>query len=250
MTQLFDALWLNVSPALKGFDRPLLKQLYHHIPIAQWEYFQSADEPMSLDVALVLLHDYLKHQDHPVHLLGHGISGLLGLLYARQYPERVRSLTLLSVGVHPAIDWQAHYYAQLQRLLCPREMLLTQMVYNVFGPQSRPIIHDLARTLDRDLQTSLSPHTLHRRSTVLPGGVSVPLLVCGSQDDIIVDPNLLQGWKPWLKAEDNLWQCPSGRYFFHYFFPQQVKAKILNFWRSQCLDQVNSVSLMPINVSA
>jgi|GEM_PF-2838428 len=75
--------------------------------------------PTSLDAALVLLHDYLKEGDRPLHLLGHSTGGLLGLLYAHRYPERVRSLTLLSVGVHPAIDWQAHYYIQRQMLLLP-----------------------------------------------------------------------------------------------------------------------------------
>jgi len=34
----------------------------------------------------------------------------LGWLYTRHYRQRVRSLTLLGVGVYPGIDWQAHYY--------------------------------------------------------------------------------------------------------------------------------------------
>lgn len=250
MTQLSDALWLTVSPAFKGFNRPLLKHLCHHMTIAQWEYTQTQDEPISLDVALVLLHDYLKHQDHPVHLLGHSTGGLLGLLYARCHPERVKSLTLLSVGVHPAVDWQAHYYAQLQKLTCSRETLLTQSVYNIFGHQSRPMIKELSRTLDRDLITSLSPHTLHRTVRILPGGVPVPLLVCGSQDDIIIDPNLLQAWKPWLKESDCLWQCPSGRYFFHYFYPQQVSEQIMKFWYAQPLFRSFSNSLDPSNITA
>lgn len=104
MSQLPEALWLNVSPALEKLDRPLLKHLSQHLSIAQWQYCQTPDEPMSLEIALVLLHDYLKHHDRPIHLLGHGTGGLLGLLYTRQHPERVRSLTLLSVGVYPAVD--------------------------------------------------------------------------------------------------------------------------------------------------
>lgn len=231
MSSLPDALWLNVSPALQEFNRPLLKKLAQHIPIAEWEYCQTPDDPLSLEVAIVLLHDYLKHRDRPIHLLGHGTSGLLGLLYARRHPEKVRSLTLLSVGVHPAVDWQAHYYAQLERLPCSRETLLTQMVYNLFGHQSRPIIREMLRILERDLSSSLCPHTLYRRVSFFPGGVKVPLLVCGSQDDIIIDPNLLQGWQPWLKECDRIWEYPKGRYFFHYFHPQQVREQITNFWQ-------------------
>jgi pimeloyl-ACP methyl ester carboxylesterase len=200
---------------------------------------------MSLEIALVLLHDYLKHRDCPIHLLGHSTSGLLGLLYARRHPERVRSLTLLSVGVHPAVDWQAHYYAQLQLLPCSRQTLLTQVVYNLFGRQSRLKTQELVRMLKRDLSSSLSPHTLYRRVSFFPGGVSVPLMVCGSQDDVVVDPNLLQGWQPWLKSGDRLWQYPDGRYFFHYFHPQQVSQQIVDFWSS--LDSSNS---SPVNLES
>lgn len=233
MSQLPDALWLNVSPALKGFDRPLLKHLSQHASLCQWEYRQTVDEPMSLDVALSLLHDYLKPQSRPVHLLGHGTGGLLAWLYARHYPEQVRSLTLLSVGVHPAVDWQAHYYAQLQLLPCLRETLLNQTVHALFGHQSRPIKRELLQVLERDLQTSLSPHTLYRRASFFPGGVPVPLLVCRGQDDRVIDPNLFQGWQPWLKDGDRLWQGQSGRYFFHYFHPQPVSEQIAAFWSAQ-----------------
>lgn len=232
MSQSPDALWLNVSPAFKRFDRPLLKSLSQHLAIAQWEYSQTQDEPMSFEIALTLLHDYLKHHDRPIHLIGHSTSGLLGLLYARRHPERVRSLTLLSVGVYPDIDWQAHYYAQLQLLPCSRETLLTQTVYNLFGYQSRPIVRGLLQVLERDLSRSLSPHTLYRSATFIPNGVPVPLMVCGSQDDMVVDPQLLQGWQPWLKQGDRLWQCSEGRYFFHYFQPQETGAKIAHFWNA------------------
>jgi pimeloyl-ACP methyl ester carboxylesterase len=245
MSQLPDALWLNVSPALKGFDRPLLKHLSEHTSIAQWEYCQTSDEPMSLEVALALLHDYLKQQSRPLHLLGHSTSGLLAWLYARRYPERVRSLTLLSVGVHPAVDWQAHYYAQLQLLPCLRETLLNQTVYALFGHQSRPVKRELVQVLERDLRTSLSPHTLYQRISFFPGGAPVPLLVCGGQDDIVVDPNLFQGWQSWLKEGDRLWKCHAGRYFFHYFHPQQVSEQVADFWYAQHLSR----SLQEVSVS-
>jgi pimeloyl-ACP methyl ester carboxylesterase len=232
MSNCSDALWLNVSPALKGFDRPLFRYLTNYGSIAQWEYVQAEDEPMSFEIALTLLHDDLKHNDRPIHLLGHSTSGLLGLLYARRHPERVRSLTVLSVGVYPAVDWQAHYYAQLQFLPCPRSMLLTQTVYNLFGYQSRPIARELVQILEQDLNSSLSPHTLYRRVSLAPGTISPPLLVCGGQNDIVIDPNQLQGWRDWLKPSDRLWQCPSGHYFFHYSQPRQVGRQIFDFWKS------------------
>lgn len=235
MSSLPDVLWLNVSPALQQFDRPLLNQLSKRISIAHWEYSQTPDEPLSLEIALGLLHDYLQHYDRPIHLIGHGTSGLLGLLYARRHREKVRSLTLLSVGVHPTIDWQAHYYAQLEQFSCSREIILTRMVCNLFGRQSRPMVTKILRILEQDLSSSLSPHTLYQRVSFFPGGVPVPLLVCGGQDDTIINYNLLQGWQPWLKQGDRIWQFPKGRYFFHYFHSQEVTEQITNFWHLQPL---------------
>ncbi len=232
MSKLPDALWVNVSPSLRRLHRPLLKELCGHICLGEWQYNQTADEPTSLAIALELLHDYIQKLDRPLHLLGHGTGGLLALLYSRQYPERLRSLTLLSVGVYPAIDWQAHYYVQLGLLPCSRDRILTQTAYNLFGVYSPPVIEEFVKILERDLQTSLSPHSLYQRTHIFPITSSCPLLVCRGEHDMVVDPNLFEGWKPWMKEGDRLWECSQGRYFFHHTYPQLVKRKILEFWKS------------------
>ncbi|BAW95199.1 hypothetical protein NIES970_01000 [[Synechococcus] sp. NIES-970] len=224
-----NLLWINVNPALKIFDVQLLKQLSKTFTVNCWEYSQSTDEAQSLEDVLVLLHDYLKQGDRPVHLLGHGTGGLVALLYAYNYPERVKSLTLLSVGAYPAVDWQAHYYAQLRLLPCPRSILLKQTVYNLFGIQSPAAIYELRDRLEADLKTALPIHTICRNLSVSPRSVSVPLLVCGSEDDVVIDRKLQADWQPWLKTGDLLWQCPQGRYFFHYFCPQAVAEQISTF---------------------
>lgn len=225
-----DALWLNVSPALEELDMPCLNVLSRHGAIARYQYYLSQDEPMCFHEALTLLHDYLKQHDRPLHLVGHGMSGLLGWLYSRRHPERVRSLTLLSVGIHPAVDWQAHYHVQRQLLPCSREQLLVQTVYSLFGYQCPPVTKKLARMLARDLNLSLSPHTLYRRVNFFPDGVPVPVMIARGENDVIIDPNSWQGWWLWLKDGDRLWQCPNGRYFFHYFQPKIVADEIVNFW--------------------
>jgi pimeloyl-ACP methyl ester carboxylesterase len=232
MSSLSKVLCLSASEALRGFDRPLLRYLAQHTPIEQWEFSQSQDESSSLDVALVLLHDYLKPQPQPVHLIGHGINGLLGVLYARQYPERVRSLTLLSVGVYPAMDWQAQYYFNRNFLGCSRQTLLAQMATSLFGSQDRYWLAGMVDILEKDLNFSLSPHSLIAQMHLAPGSVPVPLLVCGSEDDAIVDVNALREWQNYFKESDRTWICPSGRYFFHYFHPQVVGEQILSFWES------------------
>jgi pimeloyl-ACP methyl ester carboxylesterase len=56
-------------------------------------------------------------------------------------------------------------------------------------------------------------------------------MVCGSEDDAVVDPVQIQGWQPWLKPGDRLWQCPGGRHFFHAAHPDVVAQEVLKFWQ-------------------
>lgn len=236
MSNLPDVLCLSANPNLKGFDRPLLKSLSEQVTIAQWEYCQTQDEPSSLEVALELLHDYLQQLVSPIHLVGHGTSGLLGLLYAQHYPERVRSLTLLSVGIYPAQDWQDRYYSHRQSLPLCRQIILTQMVHDLFGFQSTAITQALMKILEQDLDHSLSGHSLFRRMDLLPIRPTVPLLVCGSVDDVVVNPHHLGSWQQYFREDSSvsvrLWICSGGRYFFHYFYPQQTAEQMLDFWAS------------------
>ena len=230
MSNLPDALWLNPSPSLRCFAQPLLRYLSHHMSVAQWDYCQSQDEASSLDAAMLLLDDYLKLRKQPIHLMGHSTGGLLGLLYARRYPEKVKSLSLFAVGVDAALDWQAHYY--VHRPFIDRQRLLTAMVYNLFGYRDALTIKHLEDVLEQDLNCSLSPHSLLQQRSLLPEAVPVPLLVCGSTDDLIVEPCALQAWRPWLKEGDRLWECLEGRHFFHYFQAQPLAEQVLNFWGS------------------
>ena len=230
MSKLPDVLWLNTSPSLQCFNQPLLCYLSHQVTIAQWEYCQSQDEASSLDVAVFLLHDYLSSCNRPIHLIGHSTGGLLGLLYARRYPETVKSLTLLAVGADAAVDWQAHYYAH--RCNLSRQATLKAMAYNLFGYHNERTIEALVKLLEQDLDCSLSPHSLFQKLSLPPGGAPVPLMVCGSKEDIVVDPEALRGWEPWLKSGDYLWSYLEGKHFFHFFQPHQVVEKIINFWRS------------------
>lgn len=232
MSQLPDAVWVNANPSFRKFDQPLINRLSKKMAIAEWQYHQTVDEPASPAVAVKLLQDYLQQYTHPLHLIGHGTGGLVSLLYAHRYPKRIKSLTLLSVGAHPTVDWQAHYYVQLNLLLCSRETLLTQMVYSLFGRQSRSLTRRYQQVLERDLLSAASPHSLYQRVHHDPQKVSVPLLVCCAEHDPVIDPNLWRKWQPWLKDGDRLWQCPNGRYFFHYTYPEQVYHQIQAFWQS------------------
>ncbi len=227
-----EALWINVSPHLQYFDRPLLRCLSQSLPIAQWQYVQTDDEGSSFDEALTLLHQHLCHHDRPLHLLGHGLSGVLGLVYARFYPERVRSLTLLAVAAQPAITWHAHYYVQRHLLPWSQSYLLAQTVRSLFGPHLPTPANLLVNALEQDLATAPSFHSLLKLEQLPQGGIAAPLLVCSSKTDTVVHPPLAQAWEPWCKPTDRLWECPVGRHFFHYFCSRLVAQQILEFMRS------------------
>lgn len=232
MTIIPDALWLSTSPSFQRFNRPAMNLLSRTLTLAQWEYIQTPDEANCLDTAISLLHDYMQSLDRPIHLIGHGTSGLLALLFACQYPEHVRSLSILAVGMNPAIDWQSHYYTVLQLLPCDRQHILTQMVHNLFGYRSQAQARSLIHLLEKDLAYSLSPHSLLKRTSIMPMMPDVPLLVCGSKDDVIIDRSQIHRWSPMLKRGDRLWICPEGRHFFHYFKPQLTVNAISLFWES------------------
>jgi len=76
------------------------------------------------------------------------------------------------------------------------------MVYNLFGKQSHVVTKEIIKILENDLMSSLSPHSLYQRFSMFPGNAPVPMLICGSDNDFVVDSNLLHGWQPWLKEGD------------------------------------------------
>lgn len=116
----------------------------------------------------------------------------------------------------------------------------------MFGHQNNKNTLDLIKILQRDLCTAPTAHSLYRLSRVEPGGVSMPMMVCGSENDGIVVPLALAGWQDYLKENDILWTHPWGHHFFHYFFPQETGRQVIKFW--QQVHQHRSVSSKLKNV--
>ncbi|MDX2272597.1 MAG: alpha/beta hydrolase [Cyanobacteriota bacterium] len=226
------AVCLSATPSLKTLDQPLLRWLAQHHRIAQWECSQQLDEAISLDQQVKLLHQFLKKQATPLHLIGHGLSGVLGLLYARCYPQQVRSLVLLAVGSQPAATWHAHYYVQRQLFPWSRQQVLARLLGQLL---TQPFPHpacQLVKALADDLDFSPMPHSLFRLITLSEGGIAPPLLICGGGEDAIIDLAGLFRWQAWMKPQDQLWVCPAGKHFFHTHHAPLVGSKILGFWES------------------
>ncbi|AFY44041.1 alpha/beta fold hydrolase [Nostoc sp. PCC 7107] len=231
MSDDIDVVWISSSPALQRFDKPLLQYLSQYANVAEWEYRSGKDEGNSIDEAVDLLDEFLSECAYPVNLAGHGAGGAIALTYGRRYPEKVRSLVLLAVAPQPANTWHVHYYLQRQVFPISREQVLANSVRHLFGEQPHNTTKKLIAVLNRDLDQTALSHSLFKFTELPQGGVSMPMIVCGSKNDPIVNPPVLKKWLKHLKPEDELWECPKGHHFFHYFYPQQVGEEILNFWQ-------------------
>ena len=266
MNQKSNLLWLSVSPHLKCFDRRLLVQLAKTHPIKTWEYVQSVDEPCCFDSVVAKLHEYVSDRtileqsvleqrgvqaddntNDKIHLIGHGISGVVGLIYARHYPEHIASLTLLSVNAKPAINWQAHYYALRQMLPCSREMILFQMAKMMFGHQPNRFLQTLVQMLAHDLDSSLSLHSLAHDVEIPAGATEIPLLVCNGEQDSIVQALRAALWRRCMKEGDRIWQCPEGHHFFHFLHAEAVSKFIAD--HIDCNSHIQAPVKVPYPVS-
>lgn len=112
-----------------------------------------------------------------------------------------------------------------------REQVLASCVRHLFGEQPHNTSKILMAVLNRDLEQSPLSHSLFKLIELPQGGVSMPLMVCGSRNDTIVNSPALKGWLKRFKPEDHLWEYPKGHHFFHYFYPQKVCEQMLSFWQ-------------------
>jgi len=239
MSMYGDIVWTSGSPYLRCFHMPLLKKLFRYANVSVWEYLQSLDESACMDTAVELLHSYLKNRESPVNLIGHGTGGTIALIFARQYPQFVKSLTLLSVAAQPAKTWHVNYYQQRQIYTQNIGESLSNTLHHIFKdkfPCHEKNLHNLMDKFYQDLENMPLMHSLLQIEQLPTGGVSMPLMICSGQIDMILGYLEIHDWEKWLKSEDVLWQCPQGGHFFHYFYPEIVSQQISTFLRLQPLN--------------
>jgi pimeloyl-ACP methyl ester carboxylesterase len=228
-------LWVSASPNLKYFDLPLLQTLSQSHAVARWEYQQHCDEASSLEEAVNLLVGYIKQCDRPMHLAGHGISGVIAMLAADRVPEWVKTLSLFGVAPQPALTWHAHYYLQRLTIPCSQSRVLAQLCKSLFGPQTQHSIPTLVKLLARDLSTSPSPHSLFHIAKMESVRPKVPLLIFNGALDFVISPDVAQLWQGLIKPNDRLITLPEGQHFFHYHFSEQIAKEMVQFWSQSSL---------------
>lgn len=227
-----DVLWLNSNPYLLRFNLPIVKYLSKYVKIGQWEYSQTMDEGASLEVAIELLDNYISLLKKPIHLVGHSTCGLLGLLYAQKYPDKVQSLVVLGVGTNYSLDWINYYYQLRANFDCSQSIVLAKLAYALFGYHNQYYQKAFIKLLEKALLYSLSPHTLYQRFYYSIEQINSPLMICGNSNDQIINWEEIEDWKYHLKTEDMLCYVSQGEHFFHYFQPYLVGDKIISFWNT------------------
>jgi pimeloyl-ACP methyl ester carboxylesterase len=244
MKRDYQFLWVNVSPSFKVFHRNLFDYLAQDFEIGLWEYHQTLDESSTMSKAEELLHKYLSHSQQPVHLIGHGMSGTLAWCYARSHPEKVASLSLLSVPVQPAIDWQSYYYYHLRSLPYERSCILKLIASSLFPDACPGCIQHVANRLAKDLLEAPSDHSLWKFDLLPQGGVEMPLLLAAAEDDVIAKEVLFTDWLNYLQLEDEIWHHPSGGHFFHHWHPEDIGRQIQEFWQQSRSPQKSLVAAL------
>jgi surfactin synthase thioesterase subunit len=114
----------------------------------------------------------------------------------------------------------------ISNLPCNQTIILAKLVKYLFGEQNQYYQKGLIKLLQKSLLFSLSPHSLYQRFEIPQGGISQPMMIMGSKDDLIISPDHLNQWQKYIKSKDYLCQYPQGNYFFHYFKFQLVGREI------------------------
>ena len=154
----------------------------------------------------------------------------MGWHYAHHFPEKVKSLSILGIGVNPALDWVSYYYLWRNNWDCSQEIVLAHLAKYLFGSHSHYYRKALVKILERGVTYSLSRHSLYKKySYISLPSVQCQINVIGSKEDKIVPSSEIEKWQLQLKKSDNIWECPTGNHFFHYFQPQLISEKLLEF---------------------
>jgi len=238
-----QVLCVSASPGLRGIDRPLCRALQPFVDrLWRWDYEQTLDEGADLVVAVNLLSRYLQALEQPIHLLGHGLNGVVAGLAAQACPEQVRSLALLAVSPQ-GVTWHSHYYVQRRLLMGSQEQVLLRLSRSLFGDPNPFCWRSIVQGLALDLERSPCPYSLwHLASQVANvSKVPMPVFMGGSWDDPVVDPQQWQGVS--LKEQDRVWLAPDGRHFFHASHANLLAGELGAFWSAVLLKPLGDYAL-------
>ena len=132
--------------------------------------------------------------------MAHGLSGTFACLFARQFPNLFRSLTLISVDPVSTNQWTSHYLEMRRRLPCSRSSILSHISPLLFDrdySESNLVLSGFfEKCLDCDyIPGSIASHSLLPNLSL----IDIPLSIINGSHDFVVDQNSSDRWEPLLK---------------------------------------------------
>ena len=177
------------------------------------------------------LKETLDESESPPDVVAHGLSGTIAALFAQQFPQLFRSLTLISVDSISSKQWSSDYFAMRRKLPCSRSLILSHIVPLLFDncleDPDLLLSAFFAKCLDSNyILGSVASHAVLPNLSL----IDTPLLIINGDHDFVVGQNSKLRWKPYLKPGDRFCSVPGGHHFSHFSRPSFFGSLINPFW--------------------
>ena len=235
-----EVLWVDLQPTLYCLNKRVSQRLSRDIGVKRWSFQLDPDEFCMESTVHSMLKTTLESMAEPIHLIGHGLSGIISCEFAHNHPELVESVTLLSVDTLSINQWSSHYLGMRRQLACSREQILKHLSTLLFEVKSSQVKAAFPRLLQACLDNELIQGSIVNLDH--PGSLSspqVPTLVINGHDDFVVDRMAQQRWEEQLKPGDCYHSLQGGRHFFQFSHAELTATLIRSF-----LDMVPGSSAM------
>ena len=249
-------LWIDLQPSLYCLFKRTAQTLDQHFEVKRWSFEHDLDESCDVDIVHSLLRQTIEDSSTQVHLIGHGISGTIAYLYAQKYPERILSVSVLSVDTHSTNQWTSHYQSMRSQLPCSRYHILSHLSSLLVDSSSEQIGNIVMRLLARCLDNDFVYGSIIKSQKIENiNKANVPILVINGEKDFVVDKQSHDRWKNILKPGDCYQQISDGRHFFPFtewrktskmiesfikMVPDKSQKPVPNYYKNLSISKTNS----------
>ena len=208
-------LWIDLQPSLYCLFKRTAQRLSENFEVKRWAFEHDLDESCDVDIIHSLLRKTIKSTSNSVHLVGHGLSGIVAHLYAQRYPKNISSVSLLSVDINSTNQWTSHYQSIRSQLPCSRFQILSHLSRLLVDSNKDHIQTIMARLLAKCLDNDFVHGSILKNHTINNlGKINTPILIINGEKDFVVDKQCYERWQHHLKPGDCYQQIMNGRHFF------------------------------------
>ena len=223
-------LWIDLQPSLYCLFKRTAQSLGQHFEVKRWSFEHDLDESCDVEVVHRLMRHTIENSSHPVHLVGHGISGTIAYLFAEKYPNNISSVSVLSVDTHSTNQWTSHYQSMRSQLPCSRFHILSHLSRLLVDRKTDQVGQIMTRLLAKCLDNDFVYGSVFKSQTITNlKKAEVPILVINGEKDFVVDEQSHDRWRHYLKPGDCYQKVANGRHFFPFTEWSQTAKMIESF---------------------